>query len=101
MSPPTTPEKLDDLYSDTNAGGFLDSTSTPSPWHQYRAEVTAAERVRFVDGSVSIPSTMTLPAGASAASLGGFARVAPVDFVNHSSCLGGTQCRSGNGNVAC
>jgi hypothetical protein len=69
------PMKLDDLYSDTNAGGFLDSTATPgpSPWHQYRAEVTAAERVRFVDGSVSIPSTMTLPAGASTAGLGGFA----------------------------
>ncbi|MDA0810657.1 MAG: hypothetical protein O3B68_21915, partial [Planctomycetota bacterium] len=29
--------------------------------------------VRFVDGSVSIPSTMILPAGASTASLGGFA----------------------------
>jgi hypothetical protein len=30
-----------------------------------RAEVTAAERVRFVDGSVGIPSTITLPSAAS------------------------------------
>ena len=37
-------EKLDDLYSDTAAGGFLDSTSTPTPWHQHRADVTAAEQ---------------------------------------------------------
>ena len=60
-------EKLDALYSDT--GGFLGSTATP--WHQHLAEVTAAERERFVDQPVSIPSTMIVPAPVSAANLNG------------------------------